>query len=158
MSRSKKRKKHQALETTRLDDSRVPAAGDASIASPAHKAARPSTSFGATLVDARTKRALSHDDVALNTRVAKRYVVALEDESISSLPGGVYNRAYLRTYAAYLGLDADSIVRDYDRVVQEHRGNGLAAQPDQIDALRAVIQQKESQAPGGNFSIARARG
>ena len=144
----------------RLDvDSSTAAADETPIPlAPAHRPARPTTSFGARLISARTERGMSHDDVARETRVAKRYVIALENESIGSLPGGVYNRAYLRTYAAYLGLDADSTVRDYDRTVQEHGGNSLAAQGDQIDALRAVIRKKESQAPRGNFSMARARG
>lgn len=114
-------------------------------------------SFGAMLVHARTQRGLSHDDVARHTRIAKRYVLALENESISSLPGGLYSRAYVRTYAAFLGLDADSVVRDYDRAVLEHGDDRLAAQPDQIDALRAVIKRKESQTPGKHLAMARAK-
>ncbi len=111
------------------------------------------------LLRARTERGLSHDDVARETRVAKRYLLALENESLSSLPGGLYNRAYLRMYAAYLGLDADSIVRDYDRTVQEQSGNrSLAAQPDQIDALRAVMRQKESRTPGRKFALGTSKG
>ena len=106
------------------------------------------------LLHARTERGISHDDVARDTRVAKRYVLALEDEALSSLPGGLYNRAYVRTYAAYLGLDADAIVRDYDRTVQEQSGNrGLAAESDQIDALRAAVQKKESQSPGRQIPL-----
>ena len=152
MSRSgKKRKKHQLLETTSLhDDSGAAAAGRVAHA---HEPARPNASFGAVLLHARTQRGISHDDVARDTRVAKRYVLALENESFSSLPGGLYNRAYVRTYAAYLGLDADVIVRDYDRTAQERGTTGSAAQPDEIDALRAVIQKKESQRPGRRAAV-----
>lgn len=158
MSRSgKKRKKHQLLETTSLhDDSGAAAAGRVADA---HETARPNASFGAMLLDARTQRGISHDDVARDTRVAKRYVLALENESLSSLPGGLYNRAYVRTYAAYLGLDADAIVRDYDRTAQEQSGTrGSAGQPDAIDALRAVIQKKESQRPGRRVALAALKG
>ena len=124
----------------------------------AHEAVRTNTSFGAMLLHARNERGISHEDVARDTRVAKRYVIALENESISTLPGGPYNRAYVRTYAAYLGLDADSIVRDYDRVVQEQSHTShLAAQPDQIAALRAVIQQRESQTAGRKVSLATSK-
>ena len=154
MSRSgKKRRKHQNLQTTPLHvDSGGAAAGHVTNA---HEPAKPSGSFGALLLSARKERGLSHDDVARDTRVAKRYVLALESESLSSLPGGLYNRAYLRTYAAHLGLDADGIVRDYDRTVQEQSGSkGSTAQPDQIDALRAVIKQKESQTPREKVSLA----
>src|SRR5687767_12360694 len=135
MSRSgKKRKKHQLLQTTSLDDDSGAAA--AGRVADAHEPAMPNASFGAMLLHARTQRGISHDDVARDTRVAKRYVLALENESLSSLPGGLYNRAYVRTYAAYLGLDADLIVRDYDRTAQEQRGTrGSASKPDEIDAL-----------------------
>jgi cytoskeletal protein RodZ len=145
MSRSgKKRRKHQILQTKRVHVDSGAAAAD--HVSHAQEPARRSASFGAMLLHARQERGISHDDVARDTRVAKRYLLALESESLSSLPGGLYSRAYLRTYAAYLGLDADSIVRDYDRTVQEQIANqGLAAQPDQIAALGAAIRQKELQ-------------
>jgi cytoskeletal protein RodZ len=123
------------------------------------EAARPGASFGAMLRHAREERGISHDDVARDTRIAKRYVIALDNESIGTLPGGPYNRAYVRAYAAYVGLDADRIVRDYDRTVQEHSQTSLsAAQPDQIAALRAVIQQKESQTSGRKISPATSKG
>ena len=154
MSRSaKKRRKHPVLDTTCLHDDSGAAVADA------HNTARPNASFGAMLLHARTQRGISHDDVARDTRVAKRYVLALENESLSSLPGGLYNRAYVRTYAAYLGLDADVIVRDYDRTAQEQSGTrGSAAQPDEIDALRAVIQKKESQRPDRKVALAAFKG
>jgi cytoskeletal protein RodZ len=135
--------------------------GEAAVGqvSQAHEAARPSASFGAMLRHAREERGISHDDVARDTRLAKRYVIALENESISTLPGGPYNRAYVRTYAAHLGLDADSIVRDYDRaVLEQSHTSRLAAQPDQIAALRAAIQQKESQTAGRKVSLGASKG
>src|SRR5688572_8898526 len=104
MSRSgKKQRKHHVSDTPRLhEDSAAAAAGRVADA---HEPAMPNASFGAMLLHARTQRGISHDDVARDTRVAKRYVLALENESLNSLPGGLYNRAYVRTYAAYLGLD-----------------------------------------------------
>ena len=110
------------------------------------------------LLHARKERGVSHDDVARETRVAKRYVIALETESLSNLPGGLYNRSYLRTYAAYLGLDADRIVHDYDRTVQDQSGSRGSAQTDQIDALRAVIEKKESETGRGKIALGRFAG
>ena len=148
MSRSgKKRRKHHPGEAAA---GHVPDAPEQET---------PTGSFGAMLLRARKERGLSHDDVARDTRVAKRYVLALENESLSGLPGGLYNRAYLRACAVHLGLDADLIVRDYDRTVQEQSGNGgVAAQPDQIDALRAVIKQKESRTPATNGAAGTVKG
>ena len=70
-------------------------------------------SFGTTLRRAREARGLTMDDVAKETRVARRYLAALEDETLATLPGGPYSRAYLRTYAKVLGLDAKQLLSDY---------------------------------------------
>ena len=145
MSRSKKRRNHRGTTP-------------ATAPGPAHEP-RATASFGALLLRARQERGLGHDDVARDTRVPKRYLLALETESISSLPGGLYNRAHLRTYAVYLGLDADSLLRDYDRTVQEQTDSRrLAAEPDQIAALQAVIQQRESKTAHGTAGLQTAKG
>ena len=70
-------------------------------------------SFGAALRRTREEKGISLDEIAGETRLSKRYLQALEDEAIHKLPGGTYNRAYLRSYAAYLGLDIDRLVHEY---------------------------------------------
>lgn len=120
---------------------------------------QPKASFGAQLLRARTERGISPEDVARETRVPKRYLLALENESIGTLPGGLYNRAYLRMYAVYVGLDADSLLQDYDRSVQEQTDSrSLAAQPDQITALQTGIKQRESQSVGGKAAARISKG
>jgi hypothetical protein len=114
----------------------------------------PAPSFGALLRRARTERGLSLEAVARETRLASRYLLALEDESIDALPGGVYNRAYVRTYAKYVGLDADGLVRDYDLQAQARADGGRpAAQQDAVAAMRAVAKQKESQPAVGRLGV-----
>jgi cytoskeletal protein RodZ len=111
-------------------------------------------SFGPILRDARQQRRVALEDVARGTRLARRYLLALENESLDELPGGPYNRAYLRTYAEYLGLDADSLVRDYDRESQAQCEAGrLVAEPDAVAAMRAVVQRRESQKTGGAIAV-----
>lgn len=43
-----------------------------------------------------------------------KYLTALEEERFDELPGRTYARAFLRTYAAALGLQADSFVAEFD--------------------------------------------
>ena len=95
--------------------------------------------------------------MARDTRLARRYLLALENESIDDLPGGVYNRAYLRTCAAYLGLDADNLVRDYDLQTQARTGSDQLAEPDAVAAMRAVVQQKALRT-GGRDGVNASRG
>jgi cytoskeleton protein RodZ len=63
--------------------------------------------IGGTLREARTRSGLGLDDVAVATRIRVKYLAALEDERFGVLPEDVYARAFLRTYADFLGLDGD---------------------------------------------------
>src|SRR5262249_29615411 len=49
-------------------------------------------------------------DVERDTRIRTRYLEALEEERFDRIPGLVYAKGFLRTYADYLGLDADWFV------------------------------------------------
>jgi hypothetical protein len=67
--------------------------------------------LGNTLSRARRARAISLEDVERDTHVSKRYLEALENEDFSSFPAPVYARGFLRTYARYLGLNAEELIR-----------------------------------------------
>jgi cytoskeletal protein RodZ len=119
---------------------------------PVHHSTR--ASFGPVLKRERQQRGISLDDVARGTRVARRYLLALENESLNDLPGGPYNRAYLRAYAEYLGLDAKSLVREYETEAQAQcQGGRLAAEPDAVVAMRTVIQRGEWRTAGGPNAV-----
>jgi transcriptional regulator with XRE-family HTH domain len=70
-----------------------------------------SAALGRILSETRVARGLTLDEVERDTRIAKRYLEALEREEFGSLPAPVYCRAFLRTYAQYLGLDGNEILR-----------------------------------------------
>ena len=111
-------------------------------------------SFGSELRRTRQRQGISLDDVVRDTRLAKRCLLALEDESIPELPGGPYNRAYLRTYAAYLGLDPDRLVRDYELEKEAQTKAGrLAVPPDVLTAMRQAVERRRSQAAVGRRGL-----
>jgi cytoskeleton protein RodZ len=64
-----------------------------------------SIGVGATLRDERLKRQLSIEDVAGQTRISHRFLRAIEADDLSTLPGLVFARNFVRQYAALLGLD-----------------------------------------------------
>jgi len=72
-----------------------------------------SAALGRILSETRIARGLTLDEVERDTRIAKRYLEALEREEFDALPAPVYCRAFLRTYAQYLGLDGNEILRLY---------------------------------------------
>ncbi|HET9672169.1 MAG TPA: RodZ domain-containing protein [Actinomycetota bacterium] len=78
----------------------------------------PRTGVGPALRRARELRGLTLDEAARDTKLRVEQLDALEREEFGVLPGDVYVRASLRTYAAYLGLDADELAGQYGRAVE----------------------------------------
>ena len=71
--------------------------------------------LGRLLREARTARELNMADVELVTRIRQKYLEALESGDFASLPRGAVARGFLRTYATFLGLDADEMLRRYGK-------------------------------------------
>jgi len=67
--------------------------------------------LGNTLSRARRARAITLEDVERDTHVSRRYLQALENEDFAIFPAPVYARGFLRTYARYLGLNPDELLR-----------------------------------------------
>ena len=66
--------------------------------------------LGKALFQGRVGRGLTIEDAERDTRISKRYLEALEREDFSAFPAPFYARAFLRTYAQYLGLDAAQLL------------------------------------------------
>lgn len=69
--------------------------------------------FGDKFRKAREKKELSLDDVSNVTKISTRMLQAIEEENFEQLPGGVFNRGFIRAYAKHLGLDSEDAVNDY---------------------------------------------
>lgn len=73
------------------------------------------TDIGNSLREARIRKGLSIKDVGAVTKIRSKYLEALEEDDFEVLPGSTYVKAFLRTYAAFLKLDADAVVDEYRR-------------------------------------------
>lgn len=69
--------------------------------------------FGERLKKEREQRNLSVDDIAQATKISARNLRALEEEDFANLPGGVFNRGFVRAYARHLGVDEESLIKLY---------------------------------------------
>lgn len=76
-------------------------------------AGRRDLDFGATMKRAREARGLSLRQIAAATRISVAALEALERNDISRLPGGIFSRAFVRSYAIEVGLDPEQTVRDF---------------------------------------------
>lgn len=70
-------------------------------------------SFGEKLKREREKRKISLDEIALSTKIGARMLNALEEDKFDQLPGGIFNKGFVRAYARHLGLDEEQTVADY---------------------------------------------
>ena len=81
------------------------------------------TNFGASLKKARESKGISLDQIAKTTRISTRFLAAIESEEFQVLPGGVFNRGFVRSFAESVGLDPDQAVADYERLVTVREPN-----------------------------------
>jgi Helix-turn-helix domain/RodZ C-terminal domain len=89
---------------------------------------RMASGIGEQLSAARRAQGIELEAVEERLRIRERYLRAIEEEDWDRLPTPVYARAFVRTYAEYLDLDAEAIVEQYD-AADESRAAEPAAEP-----------------------------
>lgn len=69
--------------------------------------------FGSTLRAARERRGVSLRQIAAQTKISVNVLEALERNDISRLPGGIFSRGFVRSYASEIGLDPEELIEDF---------------------------------------------
>jgi cytoskeletal protein RodZ len=77
--------------------------------------------FGERLKRERELREVSLEEVAKSTRIGSRFLEALENEQWEKLPGGIFNRGFVRAIAHYLGLSEEDLLSEYDLARAEQK-------------------------------------
>jgi cytoskeleton protein RodZ len=70
-------------------------------------------SFGAKLKLEREKREITLEQISVSTKIGTRMLQALEEDNFNQLPGGIFNKGFVRAYSRFLGLDEDQTLADY---------------------------------------------
>jgi len=107
-----------------------------------------SAHIGATLRSAREALGTSVEEAAWRTRIRPEYLRALEDERFDACGHLAHARSHLHSYARFLGLDANALVRDYSEQIQH-------AEPSSIEKLNERVKE-EKRPPKPNWLIAGA--
>jgi cytoskeletal protein RodZ len=76
--------------------------------------------FGERLKRERELREVPMEEITVATRIGPRFLEALENEDWEKLPGGVFNRGFVRSIARYLGLDEEAFLAEYDLAHNAH--------------------------------------
>src|SRR5882724_706885 len=81
-------------------------------------------SFGEILKREREMREVTLNEVTVATRIPPRFLEAFEREEWEKLPGGVFNRGFVRAIARYLGLNEENLLSEYDLAYGEQKPVG----------------------------------
>lgn len=84
--------------------------------------------FGERMQREREMRSISLEEIAESTKIGCRMLRALEEEDFDKLPGGIFNKGFVRAYAKFLGIDEEQAVTDFQAAFvekqQKHATNG----------------------------------
>jgi cytoskeletal protein RodZ len=72
-----------------------------------------SQTLGEKLRAAREERGISISEVAEQTRISPHYLESIENDDYKTLPGGIFNKGFVKSYGKYVGLDENEVMQDY---------------------------------------------
>jgi hypothetical protein len=115
--------------------------------------------FGDKFRKARERQGIKLEDVSNSTKIGSRMLRAIEEEHFDQLPGGVFNKGFVRAYAKYLGLDEEETITGYVAALnqfnsQDLRPGNLAPQPPATE--RSPAQRSSGQSSSGQTSSSQA--
>lgn len=106
-----------------------------------------SASLGEKLRQAREERGISISEVAEQTRISSLYLKAIEDDNYKPLPGGIFNKGFVKAYAKYVGMDEQEALRDYARLVSQAEEGEEDLQPKYRPEVLTDDRSASSMAP-----------
>jgi cytoskeleton protein RodZ len=105
-------------------------------------------SFGDRLRKEREQRGITLEEVSMSTKIGIRMLQALEEQRFEQLPGGIFNKGFVRAYARHLGLDEQEAVADY------LEASGTAPTAVATEPLPILAQQVDIRAQAESISQA----
>ncbi len=112
-------------------------------------------SFGAQLKQEREKQGLTLEQISLSTKIGTRMLRALEEEHFDQLPGGIFNKGFIRAYARCLHMDEEQAIAEYMAATGTSTPANNSQEHDQIPVLEipGEKEQEASDLPWGIFAI-----
>ena len=77
-------------------------------------------SIGEKLRLERETRGIALRDISEQTRISMRYLEAIESDDYRRLPGGIFNRSFIRAYAKFVGYDEQAAIEEYAQTLRDH--------------------------------------
>ncbi|HTA48863.1 MAG TPA: helix-turn-helix domain-containing protein [Verrucomicrobiae bacterium] len=89
--------------------------------------------FGEKLRKQREQQGIGLDAISGTTKISTRMLRALEDEHFDQLPGGVFNKGFVRAYARQVGLNEEEAIADYLAAVRENQLRENQSRENQVE-------------------------
>ena len=80
--------------------------------------------IGEQLRLAREARGIPLREISDQTRISVRYLEAIESNDYKRLPGGIFNRSFVKAYARYVGYDEKEAIEAYTHYMRELGDSG----------------------------------
>ncbi len=81
-----------------------------------------SQTLGEKLRQAREARDITISEVAEQTRISPLYIESIENDDYRVLPGGIFNKGFVKSFAKYVGVDEQEALQDYSRLIASQQG------------------------------------
>jgi cytoskeleton protein RodZ len=101
-------------------------------------------SIGEKLRLEREAHGIALRDISEQTRISMRYLEAIEADDYRRLPGGIFNRSFIRAYAKFVGFDEQEAIEEYTRTLHEH---GDAEEEDSPKPFRSLVYTDDGNSP-----------
>lgn len=99
-------------------------------------------SFGQKMRKEREKRGITLDEISVATKIGTRNLRAIEENEFNKLPGGIFNKGFVRAYARHLGMDEDRVVNEYLEASGEAKA-AEEAEAQEVFPIQVVEKDKE---------------
>lgn len=76
-----------------------------------------SLTLGEKLRQAREERGFTLSEVAEQTRISPLYLECIENDDYSKLPGGIFNKGFVKSYAKFVGINEQEALSDYSAIM-----------------------------------------
>lgn len=82
-----------------------------------------SSTLGEKIRQAREERGITIMEVSEQTRISPLYLEAIENDDYSPLPGGIFNKGFVKSFAKYVGIDENEALQDYAQLITQQTGS-----------------------------------
>ena len=100
---------------------------------------------------ARETRGIALRDISEQTRISMRYLEAIESDDYRRLPGGIFNRSFVRAYAKFIGYDEDQAIDEYARTLRER---GEPDEESSTKPYKSLVYTEQNRSPAMTLLLA----